>query len=116
MNKFIKNVSARPTGNYSTYFSGFVCFETNGVLDTTNYVIPEYRIEVKMGCIAKVDPRNINKSLHLTINKTRRILLEEMFGEFRKPILEISLSLLNRDIQKAIELTDKLYDQMFSLE
>lgn len=47
------------------------------------------------------------------IRQTKRRLIEHMFGEFRKPLMEIRRAMFNREIDKAEDLLSKLERQMF---
>ena len=57
--------------------------------------------------------QNDPKAFEYIISNTKRNLIEYMFGEFRKPILDIRVALFNRNYELAEELLSKLETQMF---
>lgn len=49
------------------------------------------------------------------LHKTRRDVAEFIFGEFREHIRILNKALYNRDYDKALEASDKIYDTMFNV-
>lgn len=70
----------------------------------------EYRVDVRLG--SHVVASNPDELKHLIPHAKRRIV-EHVFGEFRKPIMELRQSLYERDFHGADKLLGELYNQMF---
>jgi len=49
----------------------------------------------------------------ICLSQTREMIINEVFGEFRDPILLLQEALNNQDIQKAKKLAFDIYNQMF---
>lgn len=74
------------------------------------------RYKIGVGMYARTTlPDGDAKALHAAIMQTRRLIIEELFGEFRKPLYSVKAALLEYDFKKAHELIDELLDQMFEV-
>ena len=51
--------------------------------------------------------------LDYNINLTKQRIIEEIFGEFRMPLLDIRQAILNQDTIEAMNLLNDLYAEMF---
>lgn len=88
--------------------------------DKTNLLSTKiYDIGVKFGVtvsvpddeLGKFDPDKAN--LKTAIQVARRQIVEEVFGEFRGPILELHLAIFERDFYRAKNILVNLERQMF---
>lgn len=50
-----------------------------------------------------------------TLKEVKRSVIEEVFGEFRKPLIEIRHHLYNRDVPEALDILTNLEKQMFNV-
>lgn len=50
---------------------------------------------------------------HNGVNRVKRAIIEEVFGEFRPKIHELTITIYNRDFEKALVLLTEIEEQMF---
>jgi hypothetical protein len=121
MNKFIDAIRVLPH-----HPSSFKMKEIpSGTLTSSYYInnetrrIFKYELEAKFYAFAELDffPRTPNeleveRNIH---NDLVRILIEEIFGEFRVPINQIRLALLQNNNKLAMERLTDLTNRMFEI-
>jgi hypothetical protein len=73
-----------------------------------------YTIGVEMYARTEL-PDHDDRALVAAVEQTKKLITEEMFGEFRKPLYSIKAALLEYDFKKAHEMIDDLIDQMFKV-
>jgi uncharacterized protein (DUF1810 family) len=75
-----------------------------------------YNIGVRLGAQVYITDdisSKMNTEIERATETVRRAVIEEIFGEFRPLINEMSVSLYDRDFDKLKTLIDSLYNQMF---
>lgn len=78
-----------------------------------NYI--KYDIEVKLGAQVYIDDLSLNEVnvIDRAVFNVRRAVIEEIFGEFRPLLNELSVEIYNRDFDKIKSLINSLYNKMF---
>lgn len=71
-----------------------------------------YRIKVELGVNATLPDGDVC-ALKAAMTRSRRMICEEVFGEFREPIYRIEVALMDHDEVKAMELLHELKLRMF---
>lgn len=76
-----------------------------------------YRVEVRLGAQVAVtdETREAVNWQQLMKEKVYRPLAEEVFGEFRQPLLEADLAVAQGDVDKASALIKAVLDSMFKV-
>lgn len=114
MSKLMDYVQAQRTGNmysplekmkYTDVEEGYGTYKTPVYME-------EYRIEVRIGALARVEYGD-KHLLAQRIERTKDMLTEEVFGEFRKPLMELEAAIYDRDFDKASKLVEGIYKTMF---
>lgn len=74
-----------------------------------------YTISAKMSVSVVVDDSSAKQGTPLTeaVRSAKRAIIEDMFGEFRQPLIEIDVAAMNRDYDKVRRLTNQLLLDMF---
>ncbi len=72
-----------------------------------------YHIGVKIGGEIAIDDRDDGKLIKMAVETIQRQVVEEIYGEFRMPLLEIERALWDHDHDKARALLADLRKQMF---
>lgn len=112
MSKLSENLKAYSTGVRVAPYQ-----EINSVsFKTSTYEQPPYligyRLECNIGSQFFVN-ENDSQALDRAIIKSKRALLEEIFGEFRQDLYNLDVALYNQDYQKAKTLLDGVMKNMF---
>ena len=83
---------------------------------------PSYRyfssllvIEVKLGASVLISQQEF-AHIRYFVDKTKLAVIEELYGEFRKPLLALEIAIAQGSRREALEKTRKLYRDMFGLE
>jgi hypothetical protein len=113
MSKLCDMLEARQTGRVKLYpETGLVrTEEVQQLVDLASKPLIEYRIGVvaQVRVVCKND-----QELAYAKNNTKRQLIHEIFGEFRKPLIEIERAVLMRDFEVAVAGLRNLQNEMFS--
>lgn len=76
-----------------------------------------YTITAKMGATIVVNEglavETGGAALTEAVRSAKRALVEEMFGEFRQPLIEINIAAMHRDYETVKRLSNQLLDNMF---
>lgn len=112
MSKLSENLKAHSTGDRVAPQQklNFVSFQTSA------YEQPPYLIGYKLKCNIVSQffvNENDTQVLDYAIAKSKRAILEEIFGEFRQDLYNLEVALYNQDYQKAKELLDCVMKNMF---
>jgi hypothetical protein len=87
---------------------------------STHDVVRLYRIGVTLGNTAAVNEHEVFKSGHSpleeAVDRTKKTVIEAVFGEFRSDFRLIEQALYNYDYEQARFLLNKFEDRMFSTE
>lgn len=125
MSQVVKAITAEDTGNrklldsFSPLFQDV--FSVKETIQEVRYeeVAKVYRIGVTIGnqCMVTDSMRDANTdSLTEAINRTKRGVIEAIFGEFRGDIMHLETAIYNRDFAKAKELLRVLEHKMFEAD
>lgn len=109
MSKFIEALKAVQTG-HRVVVSGSLRFE-DFAREHTMPIGLEYKITATATSRAVIED---SKDLPDALAAARRLLVEEVFGEFRQTIAELNVALYERDIMVARRLVRLLHAQMFT--
>lgn len=86
----------------------------------TEGVAKQYRIGVTLGAQVWVSELDLLKAgddaLQEAIDRTKRHVIEAIFGEFRQDLMLIEHALYDRDFQKARDYLRILHQKMFRIE
>jgi len=120
MSQLAKSIVAFETGRKLTDVAPMSTFNSEqSVKEFPDKIAREYRLEVRLVASTLVDEAvvdNFNTEPDIfkdAIRVARRKIIEDVFGEFRPLIFQISEEIHNRDWGKAAHLTGKLYHKMF---
>jgi len=124
MPEIIKKIKAIPTNEHhvSDWFDIKTIFAVD---DSDPYhptsadrridIVRRYDIEVKLGASVSISQHEFAHIRHF-VDKAKRAVIEELYGEFRKPLLALEIAIAQGSRQEALEKTRKLYRDMFDLE
>lgn len=89
----------------------------DGWLDDTPKGYSEYRVHISLAAnfILHDDLKGETDAYLYGVSKTKQMLVEELFGEFRKPLLDVLHKALSVGEPSIAEDIDKILDQMFKL-
>lgn len=125
MSQVVKAITAEDTGNRKLIDSFSPLFQdVFSVKETIQELRHEevakvYRIGVTLGaqCMVTESMRDANEdSLTEAINRTKRSVIEAIFGEFRGDIMHLETAIYNRDFAKSKELLRVLESKMFGAD
>ena len=77
-----------------------------------------YKIGVQLGCNVAVEDhpnKDMGEELQLAVERTKKQVIEAIFGEFRTNIRELEKALYDYDYETARVLLHRLEDQMFKV-
>lgn len=125
MSQVVKAITAEDTGDrklldsFSPLFQDV--FSVKETIQELRYdeVAKVYRIGVTIGaqCMVTESMRDANvDSLTEAINRTKRSVVEAIFGEFRGDIMHLENAIYNRDFAKSKELLRVLEHKMFGAD
>jgi len=124
MSQVVKAIEAHDNGNRRVISDGFSplfqdVFSVKSTIREHKYelVAKEYRIGVTIGSQAMVEDdlaATHVDTLHEAIQRTKRQVIEAIFGEFRTDFMMIERALYDRDFQKARDYLRQFEDKMFS--
>ena len=117
MSKLAENIQTTITNkraisnNYDFTFT----YEQSNIKPSLLYQV---RFDAVFGVRYYIDEKQCYKNsdvLALTLTNVKRQVVEEIFGEFRKPLMELRHNLYDRKIDISLELLSKLEKQMFDV-
>lgn len=71
------------------------------------------RLEAKAVVTQELQEDSVFNAIELTKRRLQRLVIEEIFGEFRAPLHEIRKAIYHKDSNKLDQLWVELYNQMF---
>lgn len=121
MSQVVKSITAsdlgerKPIRTYSPLFQDV--FSVKETIEGVPHLVAKlYRIGVTIGAqawINDIDTINEVDAVEQAILRTKRSVIEAIFGEFREDILRIRGKLYDRDFNQAVILLDELERKMF---
>lgn len=126
MSQVVKAITATDTGNRKILSDGFSplfqdVFSSKATIREDKYsdiIAKEYRIGVTIGANAWIEDNFYGYSygdlIKESIDRTKRHVIEAIFGEFRTDFMMIERALYDRDFQKARDYLRQFEDKMFS--
>lgn len=125
MSQVVKAITATDTGNRKLIDSFSPLFQDVFSVKETiqelrhDEIAKIYRIGVTIGAQCMVTESMSDAyedSLAEAINRTKRSVVEAIFGEFRGDIMHLETAIYNRDFAKAKELLRVLESKMFGVD
>jgi hypothetical protein len=128
MSQLVKAIAAHDTGNRKALEGKFSplfqdVFEKKEhiteVRDSYYDVAKLYRISVTLGqacMISELDQLHGENVVTMAIERTKKSIIEAVFGEFREDFMQLNNALYDRDFAKARTLLNQFEDKMFSME
>ena len=118
MSKVIEHIEVRVSGKEYPNFKplNYVDAEQQYFsIKYSNYV--EYRVIATFGASIRVGPEELKSVTSEQILKAKvyRPLAEEIFGEYRMPLLEADRAAYEGDFRKVSEIIHKVLDSMFKV-
>jgi hypothetical protein len=120
MTKIVDSIKAvqlndRCISNWIDIRSAFTIDNDDLRLSTRLDVLRRYDIEVKLGANVVVAEHQ-HDHLSSMIDNVKRAVIEELYGEFRKPLIELEMIIAEGHQQEALEKVRKMHRSMFGLE
>lgn len=126
MSQVVKAITAEDTGDrklldsFSPLFQDvFKVREETYELRNTQDVAKVYRIGVTLGnqcMVSEYEQLTHEDALAEAIDRTKRGVIEAIFGEFRSDLMHLETAIYDRDFLKAKNLVRVLEKKMFSVE
>lgn len=92
-------------------FKGYLSINRTVDPTTFNYA-KKFCLKTELYADYIITQDNVDDENHI-IDDLRKKLIDQMFGEFRPLLFGLKHALYNRDLQSAIEISNKLEKQMF---
>ena len=115
MSKLIDNVKAKAGDRVIHPIPPMKFAEFNSKEDfgQTMDIYRYYKIGVELFVRTRL-PEN-ERQIPAAIEQARKLICEEVFGEFREPIMQARVALMDYDHEKADKILQDLLDKMFSV-
>jgi hypothetical protein len=123
MSKIVDKIKAIPTNEH--HVSNWFDIKTTFAVDDSDPhhptsadrridVVRRYDIEVKLGASVLISQHEFAHIRHF-VDKAKRAVIEELYGEFRKPLLDLEFTIAGGSQQEALEKVSKVYRDMFGM-
>ena len=119
MSKIIDKIKAIPTN--AQRVSDWVDIHTSFKIDDGERSLGRcievhrlYSIEVKLGATALISQHEFDH-IGSIVDGVKRAVIEELYGEFRKPLLDLEHAIAGGSQKQALEKVRQLYRDMFGL-
>ena len=107
----------RKVSNWTDLRSAFTIDKNDIRLSTSIDVLRRYDIEVKLGASVAVSEHQYDHDqLGSMVTNVKRAVIEELYGEFRKPLIELEILIAEGHQQEALEKVRNIHRTMFGLE
>lgn len=129
MSQLVRAIVATDTGNrkviddasFSPLFVDVFDMKQNvaETYDIKMHAATIYRVGVTLGAkvtVSEFDRLQDESALEMAIERTKRSVIEAVFGEFRQDILQLHNAIYDRDFQKSRALLTTLEKKMFGVE
>jgi hypothetical protein len=120
MTKIVDSIKAvqlndRCISNWIEVRSSFSTGSDDGSLASSFGTMRRYDIRVKLGASVAVAEHQ-HGHLSSMIDTVKRAVIEELYGEFRKPLIELEIIIAEGHQKEALEKVRKMHRSMFGLE
>ena len=120
MTKIVDSIKAiktneRKISNWVAVHSSFSTDNDDGSLASSFSTMRRYDIQVKLGASVAISEHQ-HDHLSIMIDNVKRAVIEELYGEFRKPLIELEMIIAEGHQQEALEKVRKMHRSMFGLE
>ena len=105
----------RKVSNWTDIHSAFIIDNDDLRLGTRLDVLRRYDIKVTLGASVAVSEHQYDQ-LGGMIANVKRAVIEELYGEFRKPLIELEIIIAEGHQQEALEKVRKMHRDMFGLD
>jgi hypothetical protein len=128
MSQVVRAIEAHDTGerklikeSFSTLFQDVFSVKDHiQELSSTEGIAKHYRISVTIGSQVHVSDLDLlqegGDALEEAIHRTKRQVIEAIYGEFRQDLMLTERALYDRDFQKARDYLRILHQKMFGIE
>ena len=111
MSKLSENIRAVQLKQQVPYIMPLTVIETS--IDSLTFPSRKcYSVAATIGMKTYIDYED---NLDSVITNVRKAVVQEIFGEFRDPLKNLSIALHNRDLSQAHKIIDEIHQQMFSV-
>ncbi len=111
MSKLIDNIRFNRHETVKIHYSPNVIIETEHSLIHDGFI--EMRVGVTLGSIVRVVKNDFEEQM--AVNKVKALIMNEIFGEFRKPLYASAVALSNRDFNTSSLILKEVFDNMFNI-
>jgi len=120
MTKIVDSIKAvqlndRCISNWIEVRSNFSTGSDDGSLASSFSTMRRYDITVKLGASVAISEHQ-HDHLSIMIDNVKRAVIEELYGEFRKPLIELEMIIAEGHQREALEKVRKMHRSMFGLE
>lgn len=105
----------RHISKWTDYRSSFALNDQLAPLSGRVETLSKYNISVTLGTSVLISEHDIDRIGDI-INNVKRAVIEELYGEFRKPLIELEVIIAEGRQQEALEKVRKMHRDMFGLE
>jgi hypothetical protein len=116
MSRLSEKIEARPTQRHllkKAKLAPVMAYSENRLPSTSVCRQIEYRIGVQLQVQCRVDEPDHDAKLIRAKDLAKANIIEEVFGEFRQPLIRARMELECGDSDVALELIKGVYDDMF---
>jgi len=120
MSKLSKELRTNPTGNKKISKNPIISTKET-VLENKPLDSVEYKMDVRIGVTFLVSHNSLTQSsssidiFSYEIQKAKQRIIEEIFGEFRLPLLRLREYINKQDFSKASIELDNIFQEMFDV-
>lgn len=106
----------RHISKWVDYQTTFTIYEENDpILRARVDTLSKYNINVTLGASVLI-PEHDYDHVGSMITNVKRAVIEELYGEFRKPLIELEILIAEGHQQEALEKVRNMHRNMFGLE
>ena len=106
----------RHISKWVDYQTTFTIYEENDpILRARVETLSKYNINVTFGASVLI-PEHDYDQVGSMITNVKRAVIEELYGEFRKPLIELEIVIAEGRQKEALEKVRNIYRNMFGLE
>lgn len=121
MSEIVNKIKAIKTNDrhiskWVDYQTTFTVYEENDpILRARVDTLSKYNINVTLGASVLIPEHDYDR-VGSMITNVKRAVIEELYGEFRKPLIELEILIAEGNQQEALEKVRNMHRTMFGLE